>query len=81
MMDLEPHDDVDGGSEHTVSIELYIPPEVLEHEERSFVEEVLPLILRREFPDLVVEGDCVLYKNVDTQEKIIVPDKRFSSAE
>ena len=38
-MDLEPHDDVDGGSEYTVSIELYIPPEVLEHEERSFVEE------------------------------------------
>ena len=39
IMDLEPHDDVDGGSEYTVSIELYIPPEVLEHEERSFVEE------------------------------------------
>ena len=45
IVDLEPHDDVDGGSEHTVSIELYIPPEVLEHEERGFVEEVLPPIL------------------------------------
>ena len=70
--DLEPDDD-DGGNEHTVSIELYIPPDVLEHEERSFVEEVLPPILKREFPDFVVEGNGVLYKNEDTQKKI-VPD-------
>ena len=32
IVDLEPYDDVDGGSEHTVSVELFIPPEVLKHE-------------------------------------------------
>ena len=55
-----------------LSVELQ---KCLSMRERSFVEEDLPPVLKREFPD------GVLYKNDDTQEKIIVPDKRFSSAE